>query len=398
MKKIIIIISLIAVMFILAGCGSTDEKKSADSTVDVKAQKMAQLKAAKGIKPKAKNFAGQAVSNMQACMESGCPFSTWPGDSICDDQCNTQECNYDDGDCNATTASALCATGCPASWPGDNWCDPQCNNAACNFDDGDCEGGATNADLCAPGCLAGWSPDNWCDEGCNNAACDYDGGDCTEEVTISEDSSDVTVSVDESDLACSESGCTVAFLGDGECDSACNNAVCNYDGGDCGAVPVPASNSSNGSSCVPAECVYQDFAGGIKDCGVFDDGCGGTINCNYQVYAGGLECPSGYECINQDYAGGIKHQCITVEVTASNVTNSSVGWENWPSCYANGKSTDVREDIAAGIDPNLVEGCLGTTIANATKYGCNMVGADCNEKFGNNCKLPDAAHNTHYCG
>jgi len=64
-----------------------------------------------------------------------------------------------------------------------------------------------------------------------------------------------------------------------------------------------------GKGCIPAECVYQDYAGGIKDCGHKDDGCGGTINCNYQAYAGGLECPSDYECLYQAYAGGVKGQC-----------------------------------------------------------------------------------------
>ena len=49
--------------------------------------------------------------------------------------------------------------------------------------------------------------------------------------------------------------------------------------------------------CEPkTECVYQDYAGGIKECGIIGDGCGGTINCNYQAYAGGLECPQGFEC------------------------------------------------------------------------------------------------------
>ena len=62
--------------------------------------------------------------------------------------------------------------------------------------------------------------------------------------------------------------------------------------------------------CTPKKCLYQDYAGGIKDCGIKDDGCGGTINCNYQAYAGGLECPKGYKCLWQGYAGGVKGQCI----------------------------------------------------------------------------------------
>ncbi|MFH0701392.1 MAG: hypothetical protein V2A62_03065 [Candidatus Woesearchaeota archaeon] len=52
------------------------------------------------------------------------------------------------------------------------------------------------------------------------------------------------------------------------------------------------------TGCIPKECVYQDYAGGIKDCGIKDDGCGGTINCNFQKYTGGLECPNGLACKN----------------------------------------------------------------------------------------------------
>ena len=52
------------------------------------------------------------------------------------------------------------------------------------------------------------------------------------------------------------------------------------------------------TSCIPYECVYQEYAGGIKDCGIINDGCGGFVNCNYQEYAGGLECPSNEVCVN----------------------------------------------------------------------------------------------------
>ena len=38
-----------------------------------------------------------------------------------------------------------------------------------------------------------------------------------------------------------------------------------------------------------AECIWQDYAGGIKDCGIKSEGNGRTINCKYQKYAGGLE-------------------------------------------------------------------------------------------------------------
>lgn len=59
-------------------------------------------------------------------------------------------------------------------------------------------------------------------------------------------------------------------------------------------------------TCTPKVCVYQANAGGVKDCGIKDDGCGGTINCNYQAYVGGLECPTGEECQSG--------QCVNVPV------------------------------------------------------------------------------------
>jgi hypothetical protein len=65
-------------------------------------------------------------------------------------------------------------------------------------------------------------------------------------------------------------------------------------------------------ACTPRTCVYQDYAGGIKECGTKEDGCGGTINCDYQAYAGGLQCPLGYECVYQDYAGGIEGGCVAL--------------------------------------------------------------------------------------
>ena len=176
-RKIMFVVCLIAVMFVLAGCGES-EKASDNGKVDVKDQKIAQLKAAKGVKQKPKALAGQAVNNMQACLASGCSDSTWPGDNWCDPGCNTAECNFDDGDCAALNSSDLCAHGCLDGWPGDNYCDASCNNAACNFDNGDCK--ATT--LCAPGCLNGWPGDNWCDASCNNAACGFDNGDCGSQV------------------------------------------------------------------------------------------------------------------------------------------------------------------------------------------------------------------------
>ncbi|CAJ1385491.1 unnamed protein product [Effrenium voratum] len=39
-------------------------------------------------------------------------------------------------------------------------------------------GAAAQATLCASGCSDSWPGDGICDDACNNAACNYDGGDC----------------------------------------------------------------------------------------------------------------------------------------------------------------------------------------------------------------------------
>ena len=39
-------------------------------------------------------------------------------------------------------------------------------------------------------------------------------------------------------------GCPNSYIGDGSCDSACNNLACSYDGGDCYSPPTPTPSNS----------------------------------------------------------------------------------------------------------------------------------------------------------
>jgi hypothetical protein len=57
-----------------------------------------------------------------------CPADPeWIGDGDCDDNANSEDCQFDGGDC------------CPAeSWIGDGSCDDETNIEACYFDGGDC--------------------------------------------------------------------------------------------------------------------------------------------------------------------------------------------------------------------------------------------------------------------
>jgi len=73
--------------------------------------------------------------------------------------------------------------------------------------------GKVGAD-CAYGCPDSWRGDGWCDSACDNAECNYDDGDCA------------------SSTSCSYF-CYDSQVGDGVCDFWCNTELCNYDGGDC---------------------------------------------------------------------------------------------------------------------------------------------------------------------
>ena len=76
----------------------------------------------------------------------GCPGceDDWLNDGVCDDECQTQACGWDMGDCVFANGSLVtpqkerCTRSCPASWVNDGECDPACNVETCNFDGGDC--------------------------------------------------------------------------------------------------------------------------------------------------------------------------------------------------------------------------------------------------------------------
>lgn len=104
-----------------------------------------------------------------------------------------------------------CNEGCPANWIGDGYCDIACNVSSCEWDGGDCKNasrpsyggysppsGSENrwwnsfssssssssswtdrlSRYCTPGCPDSWIGDKYCDRACENALCGFDGGDC----------------------------------------------------------------------------------------------------------------------------------------------------------------------------------------------------------------------------
>ncbi len=97
----------------------------------------------------------------------------------------------------------VCAPDCDPSWIGDGECDDPCNVEACDFDDGDCGGVPDDSDDtddtepadteptdtepldtgdiepgCATGCTAAMLSNTVCDEPCNTLMCAWDGYAC----------------------------------------------------------------------------------------------------------------------------------------------------------------------------------------------------------------------------
>lgn len=198
----------------------------------------------------------------------------WPGDGECDAACNNADCNFDANDC-AELPPLECALGCEAGWPGDGICDDVCDVEACGFDLGDCAASSPagpcvdNAD-CAFGACAPSAPGGFCAVDCvMDAECGpeaqcisfADGNLCVERcagvcrpgwVCYEQPNADgacfPACNGDAdcgADSVCDPSGfcvaqeqecapgCPLAWLGDGECDAACNVPACSFDLRDC---------------------------------------------------------------------------------------------------------------------------------------------------------------------
>ena len=113
---------------------------------------------------------------------------------------------------------------------GDGYCHDEVNTEECNYDGGDCCGSCINTNFCSEcDCLNnitgnGLNPllgDGFCNDNTNNAECIYDGGDCC--FNVNKD-------------VCTECDCycqNPKLIGDDICNNETNTAECNYDGGDC---------------------------------------------------------------------------------------------------------------------------------------------------------------------
>ncbi|KAL8439877.1 hypothetical protein Efla_000849 [Eimeria flavescens] len=210
--------------------------------------------------------------------------SDWRGDGWCDTACNTEGCNFDDGDC-----AGWCAGDCKPTWVGDGNCDAACYNAACDWDKGDCkkwkeEGvkevnrralqqqqkqlqqhrlqlpdckcerrllvngsctpecnvpeclfdGGECLDMCNAKCAKSWLGDGDCDRDCDTAECGHDKGDCDSNTNVNLQA--VRAAANSSEIC--QSSCRLWMIGNSVCDTQCNNAACGFDSGDCDNVSV----------------------------------------------------------------------------------------------------------------------------------------------------------------
>lgn len=111
-----------------------------------------------------------------------CPIADCHGkanDGVCDKECNSFACRWDDGDCSlAVNPWARCTD--PRCWRlfNNSQCDEFCNNADCLFDNFDCK---NKEKVCNPiyetYCSDHYA-DGLCDQGCNTEECGWDGLDC----------------------------------------------------------------------------------------------------------------------------------------------------------------------------------------------------------------------------
>lgn len=223
----------------------------------------------------------------------------WLGDGWCDSACNTEACDFDEGDC-----LGWCSGDCKPSWEGDGYCDAACYVAACNWDRGDCAGwrdqgvqpverralqqkqkqlqqhrlqlpeckcerrllvngsctpecnlpeclfdGGECLDMCNAKCSKSWLGDGDCDRECDTAECGYDKGDC--DSTTNATMRAMREANGTADVC--DSTCRLWMIGNGVCDKQCNNTACGYDNGDCDNITAVVEVDYS----VKPEAVYQ---------------------------------------------------------------------------------------------------------------------------------------------
>eukprot|EP00039_Didymoeca_costata_P011413 m.160069 g.160069 ORF g.160069 m.160069 type:complete len:1577 (-) comp15166_c0_seq2:5-4735(-) len=102
---------------------------------------------------------------------------------------------------------------------------------------------------CVEACPSNWLGDKYCDQACNNAECEWDGGDCLKDENKAIHEAGINTDYTPMrDIQCID-GCADNWLGDKFCDKACKHPQCGMDAGDCGTDSLVGS--------VPYVYVYE---------------------------------------------------------------------------------------------------------------------------------------------
>ena len=114
-----------------------------------------------------------------------CVQNIQPSPETCnglDDDCDgaVDEGNPGGGGACNTGLLGVCAAGTQHCQSGALQCiqNVPAGTEICNGLDDDCDGAVDEECLCSVGCEPYWIGDGYCDSACNNAACNWDGGDC----------------------------------------------------------------------------------------------------------------------------------------------------------------------------------------------------------------------------
>ena len=220
----------------------------------------------------------QRLADVQLDDSSNCDFKSYVANGICEDFANTPSCNYDGGDCCGpsnyaycglcqclfdeyevlSTESQLNASKCDlfAHAIGDGFCQDEVNTEECNYDGGDCCNPSTAINLCTDctcknaslvGKVTGYTViecpldlqeltnNGRCDDQANIPECDYDTNECCGAGNY--DICDACQCLDPKKVLLPrhiDTSCKYwAVKGNGYCDDVANTFGCDWDGGDC---------------------------------------------------------------------------------------------------------------------------------------------------------------------
>ena len=101
------------------------------------------------------------------------------GDTECDDECNTEENNWDGGDCCGDVDNFLCYV-CECLDPeAEDYGTSYAGSSSTSWGSSSSSSSGSWGSLIPEGyCPSYWVGDGYCDDGCNNDANGFDGGDC----------------------------------------------------------------------------------------------------------------------------------------------------------------------------------------------------------------------------